>query len=439
MINNLISFTYRFLFTSRIYSILHSLKKINIEDVKTKKEHQNNKLKKVLETAIENVSYYKELNLSFDFNDFSYKEFQKIPVLTKEMVRQRGKELINPNYSKIKEVRKNTSGGSTGEPLEFYQTKDQGNSGGANYFYALFLNDVEFYEKSTDLWGAERDMHKTKRKFNIRTIIYNNITLNTFVLNDNIIESYIKILNKRKPVFIKAYVHSIYDMAKYINGRSIKINFKPTIHCTTGPLYPEMRAEISKAFNNAYVYNFYGSREVSAIATEVKGLQDMYVMFDNVFVEILDEGNNPVKKGEEGEIVITTLNNHYMPLLRYKIGDRAIKGDDLDFGVLKMENVVGRTLGVIYREDGMKLDGQFFTTLFFNKKGIKSFQLVQKTISNINLYIVKNDGFDTKELEGIIQRIKQELPNSKVQTLFVDKINLTSTGKIMYVYSEIEK
>src|SRR5690606_32313812 len=103
----------------------------------------------------------------------------------------------------------------------------------------------------------------------------------------------------------------------------------------------EMRAEISKAFNNAYVYNFYGSREVSAIATEVKGLQDMYVMFDNVFVEILDEGNNPVKKGEEGEIVITTLNNHYMPLLRYKIGDRAIKGDDLDFGVLKMENVVG--------------------------------------------------------------------------------------------------
>src|SRR5690606_29766283 len=152
-----------------------------------------------------------------------------------------------------------------------------------------------------------------------------------------------------------------------------------------GPLYPEMRQEISKAFNSAYVYNFYGSREVSAIATEVKGLQGMYVMFDNVLVEILDNENNPVKRGEEGEIVITTLNNYYMPLLRYKIGDRAIKGDDLEWGVLQMEKVIGRTLGVIYRNDGPKIDGQFFTTLFFNKKGIKSFQLVQKSISDLNL------------------------------------------------------
>ncbi|KXO00966.1 hypothetical protein LS48_00345 [Aequorivita aquimaris] len=439
MINNLISFTYKFIFTPKIYWSLQVLKKLNIQDVETKRVHQLDKLKKVLKTAFEQVPYYKNMNVSIDPNNFSYKDLQKIPVLTKDIIRTKSNELFNDSYSKMQKVRKNTSGGSTGEPLEFYQTKDQGICGTVNYFYALHLNGINFYDKSADLWGAERDMYNSNNQFNIKSLIHNKTTLNTFVLNDSIIAYYVKILNKKKPLFIKAYVHSLYDIAKYINKNSIKINFKPTIHCTTGPLYPEMRKEISKAFNFAYVYNFYGSREVSAIATEVKGLQGMYVMFDNVFVEILDDDNNPVKKGEEGEIVITTLNNFYMPLLRYKIGDRAVKGDDMEWGVLKMEKVIGRTLGVIYRNDGTKIDGQFFTTLFFNKKGIKSFQLIQKSISVLNLYIVKNKDYEESELESILKKINKELPHSQIHVIFADKINLTRTGKIMYVYSEIEK
>jgi phenylacetate-CoA ligase len=144
-----------------------------------------------------------------------------------------------------------------------------------------------------------------------------------------------------------------------------------------------------------------------------------------------------VKQGEEGEIVVTTLNNFYMPLLRYKIGDRAVKGDDLEFGTLKLESVVGRTIGVIHKEDGSRIDGQFFTTLFFNKEGIKNFQLVQKTISDLQLKIVKSEKFEQEELSSILNRIKEELINTKIDVVFCDKIDLTSTGKIMYVYSEI--
>jgi phenylacetate-CoA ligase len=439
MINNFIAIIYRYLFTPTIFKSLQELRSFDIENKKDKTNHQLNKLRNILKSAIEGVPYYRNMNLSLDNDKFIYKEFQKIPILTKDIIRTKSNELFNDSYSKMEKVRKNTSGGSTGEPLEFYQTKDQGICGTVNYFYALHLNGINFYDKSVDLWGAERDMYNSNNQFNIKSLIHNKTTLNTFVLNDTIIADYIKILNKKKPLFIKAYVHSLYDIAKYINKNSIKINFKPTIHCTTGPLYPEMRKEISNAFNFAYVYNFYGSREVSAIATEVKGLQGMYVMFDNVFVEILDDNNNPVKRGEEGEIVITTLNNFYMPLLRYKIGDRAVKGDDMEWGALKMEKVIGRTLGVIYRNDGTKIDGQFFTTLFFNKKGIKSFQLIQKSISVLNLYIVKNKDYEESELESILKNINKELPHSQIHLIFTDKINLTRTGKIMYVYSEIEK
>lgn len=435
MIRNIITFTYYSICHRKMISLFNNLKKR--QPIKTQENlvYQKNKISNILSIATENIEYYKGLGIHT--KDFSYSDFKKIPILTKEIIRHHSDVLVNPNYQRLNEVLKNTSGGSTGEPITFFVTKEQDPHGYANYYLALHQNGVNIYDASVDLWGAERDMHNTDSKFDLSSFLYNKTTLNTFVLSDEIIKTYIIRLNKIKPKFIKAYVHSIYEISKFINKNNITINFTPTIHCTTGPLYPEMKSEIIKAFNDARVYNYYGSREVSAIATEIKDQEGLFVLYDNVFVEILDKDNQPVKKGEEGEVVITTLNNFYMPLLRYKIGDRAIKGDDLEFGTLKFDAVVGRTLGVIHKKDGTKIDGQFFTSLFFYKNGIKNFQLIQKTISDLELRIVKSDSYKQEELDSIIRKIESELVDVKIKIIFCEKIDLTATGKKMYVYSEI--
>lgn len=438
MIESIIPFLYKSLFHRSTMRIFNTLRKRDISNEYENLAYQKDKLSLVLNITLDKVPYYKNLHINIDANNFLYSDFQQIPILTKDIIREKGDLLINHEYIKVEEVYKNTSGGSTGEPVTFFQTKSQSQHGSGNYFLALNYNGVNINEKSVDLWGAERDMHNLNKGLNIRNILHNKKTLNTFVMSEPIMSEYIKQLNSIKPKFIKAYVHSIYDLSKFINKNKIKIDFAPVIHCTTGPLYPEMRAEIKKAFNNAHVYNFYGSREVSAIAAEAIGKDGLFVLYDNVFIEILDEDNKPVQKGEEGEIVVTTLNNFYMPLLRYKIGDRAIKGDDLEFGTLKLDSVIGRTLGVIHKKDGTKIDGQFFTTLFFSKNGIKNFQLIQKTIYDLQLNIVKSDSYNQSELDSILKRIKAELGEVKINVVFCDKINLTSTGKIMYVYSEIE-
>ncbi|NKI25224.1 phenylacetate--CoA ligase family protein [Arenibacter sp. 6A1] len=435
MIRKLIAFAYKEVFYSKRIALLNILKKRDFSNIEENQKYQMNKLSSVLDVAFSNIEYYKKFK--FNTTDFSYSDFKKIPILTKEIIRTQTDNLINPSFAKLIEISKNSSGGSTGEPVTFFQTKDQKQHGIVNYFLALNSNAVNINDRSVYLWGALQDMHNTDTVFNIRSILHNNTTLNTFVLSDNIMKTYIRRLNKIKPKFIKAYVHSIYDLSKFINKNNIKINFKPVIQCTTGPLYPEMRAEIEKAFNQAHLFNFYGSREVSAIATEITGNSDMHILYDNVLIEVLDEKGESVKKGEEGEIVVTTLNNFYMPLIRYKIGDRAVKGDNLEFGTLKLKSVVGRTLGVIHRNDGSKIDGQFFTTLFFNKKGIKSFQLIQKTISKLELKIIKTESFKKEELNTILLRIEKELPDVEIDVTYCDKINLTSTGKIMYVYSRL--
>lgn len=432
-----IVFLYKNIFNSNQIKVYRQLKSGDICDFELNQEIQQRKLGKVLETAFKNIAYYKELS-SINLSQLSYSEFQKIPLMSKDIIRENPESLLNLNYKKTSKIYKNSSGGSTGEPLEIYQTIDQMNNGIGSYLYSMYLNKVNIYESSVHLWGALRDMHKTNSRFSLKTFIKNERVLNTFILSDLIIDNYIKTLNRIKPKYIKAYVHSIYAISKYINENKIKIKFTPVIQTTTGPLYPEMRSAINKAFNNAHIYNFYGSREVSAIATEKHNTKGLYVFHNNVFVEILDDNDVAVGIGQEGNIVITTLNNFYMPLIRYKIGDRGIKGDDLDFGTLKLNKVTGRTLGVVHKKDKSKVDGQFFTSLFFNKDGIKNFQIVQKSIDIIELNIVKSNKFSQSQLNEIIDKIKNELGEIKINIEFKDKIDLTATGKIMYVYSELE-
>ncbi len=404
------------------------------------KKHQLKKLSNILIKAKSNIPYYKE-NLE-DIDVLDYNSFQRIPFLTKPLIRQNLNGLQSSDPERFKKIYKNSSGGSTGEPVTFYQTEEYSNRARASAYFANLLNGVTPYDKKIVFWGAVRDMHHPEKRSLIRRLkdyIGNQRMLNTFVMDNNIMQKYIDILNDYKPTFIKAYVHSIYELAKFINKNNIKISFTPVIQTTTGPLYPEMRSEIKKAFNNCHVFNYYGSREVSSIASEVKGKDGLQVMYDNIFVEILDENGKQVKKGEEGEIVVTTLNNEYMPLIRFKIGDRGVKGDDEEFGTLVINSVLGRTLGVIYREDGSYIDGQYFVTLFFNNTGIERFQLVQNNLKTLELKIVKSPTFNQNSLDEIVMKIKQELPDVKVNINYVNSIDPASTGKIMYVYSELTK
>lgn len=437
--NYIITWIFRNLFQrNQLKNFNHLVALGNLTD-EEKKSYQLEKLIDLLKEAKSNVPYYKDVLKDIDLEEFSYSDYQKVRLLNKKDIRENSVSLCNVQKSKFKNIIKNSSGGSTGEPVVFYQTQEQKNSGGSNYYYANFLNGVSPYDNSVIFWGALRDMYgPTDKGISVKLKEYLNgtVLLNTFVMSDVIMAEYVEVLRKEKPVFIKAYVHSLFEISKFVNKNKIQFDFTPIIQTTTGPLYDEIKIEIKKAFNNAHVFNFYGSREVSAIASQGKDESSLGVLFDNVFVEVLDLNGNPVNRGEEGEVVVTTLKNKYMPLIRYRIGDRAIKGDSFG-GTLNLDSVLGRTLGVIYKGDGSYIDGQFFTSLFFNIKGIIQFQLIQKSIELLHLKVVKNEFLDQIEFAELIAKIKRELPSSDLEIFFLENIELSATGKIMYVYSDL--
>jgi phenylacetate-CoA ligase len=71
-------------------------------------------------------------------------------------------------------------------------------------------------------------------------------------------------------------------------------------------------------------YNSYGLSEMCGpgVAFECTYQNGLHLWEDEFYMEIIDpETGNVLLEGEEGELVLTTLNRKAMPLLRYKTGD----------------------------------------------------------------------------------------------------------------------
>ena len=92
------------------------------------------------------------------------------------------------------------------------------------------------------------------------------------------------------------------------------------IELTGEMLLPEIKNTIKNNFG-VPVYNLYGMQEFNTIAYE-DHTGEMKCLNKNVFVEILDDNNNPCTNETEGNIVVTSLKNSYMPLVRYLTLDR---------------------------------------------------------------------------------------------------------------------
>lgn len=69
------------------------------------------------------------------------------------------------------------------------------------------------------------------------------------------------------------------------------------------------------------LYSTYASTEMASAFTECKAGNGGHHHPELIIAEFLDDQENPVKEGEAGELVFTTLGVEGMPLLRFKSGD----------------------------------------------------------------------------------------------------------------------
>jgi phenylacetate-CoA ligase len=208
-------------------------------------------------------------------------------------------------------------------------------------------------------------------------------------------------------------------------------------------LYPFMREKIQTVFQ-CKVFNRYGSREVGDIACERPGYEGLRIAPWGNYVEIVDNEGNPVPDGTEGNILVTSLTNFAMPLIRYQIGDRGVLSARKNsaqggYGQV-LERVLGRTVDTFKTKNGTLIDGEYFTHLLYFRDWVWRFQVVQESHSSIVFKIVKSElDYQQAELEEITTKAKLIMGDDcTVAFEFVDEILSGDSGKYRYTISEIQ-
>lgn len=435
---------------SEIPEMLKFIKSIEYKSKEEIKAVQMDKLKTLLLHAHKNVPYYnKKLEESGVVinGTINLDNFNKIPLLTKEIIRKEGKDLISRDSDRRKTY-KNTSGGSTGEPVEFIQDKHYDEW---NIATKIFFNQMlgkEPGEKEIKFWGSDRDiiMGNLTLKDRLMNYLYNRKFFNSYDLNEKSIEELIKLNNKFKPLCYWSYVEGAFEFSKVVNNKMVKLFSPKFIITTIGPLYDNIINEIENAFK-CPVYNQYGSREVGAIACQCKEQKHLHTFPWFNIVEVLDENNRNVEPGEEGKIIVTNLANYSMPLIRYDIGDVAIPARDIRCGCgrnfYSFENVIGRTLGYFKKRDGSLAHSHFIVQSIFFKNWIKRFQIIQEDYDLILVNIEPQAHINTTEHGNDITEIEERIKlimgrDAIVKIKFVNLIKPTSSGKYLYTVSRVK-
>ncbi len=407
---------------------------------------QEKELKDLLLHAYNNVPYYKEVFDSIELiqdGEVDLSRFSDIPILNKEIIREQKEQL----YSKDKETRKwykNTSGGSTGVPVEFIQDMTYRDKSWANKILYNRMLGKDEGQREVKLWGSERDIFQGSEslKARIQNWIYNRMLLNSFKMSEKQMGEYVKKINEFKPVSIWAYVDSAYELARYIEKNKLKVHSPTAILVTAGTVYPKIKKYISEVFQ-APVYNQYGSREAGDMACECPEQNGLHVYEYLYKFEILDQKLQPCPPGEVGEIYVTLLMNYSMPLIRYKIGDTASwTGEEscaCGRNLPLINDVHGRVTDHFKLEDGTLIHGEYFTHLFYFRPWIKKFQVVQEKYNVVHCYVVVQGEEDKKDTQDIIDKIQLVMGDAcTVEIKRVEDIPPSKSGKYLYTKSNVE-
>jgi len=415
-------------------------------DAETVEYRQHQLLEKVLSEAVDSVPYYQN---TFEKHGFDLQSkvttntIEQLPILTKSDLQKNFDALQHDSLNQFLWYT-NRSGGSTGEPTKFVQCESYQYW---SYAMATYLNELAYYRDGyprVRLWGSERDVFDTEQSLRskIGNFLRNETILDAFVMSSSDLDRYVNTINKKKPVQIFTYVDAINELSRHISQNNISVHSPRSIMTTGGTLHPHIRNNVHDAFETE-VFNRYGCREAGDIACECAAHDGLHVTAPLNYVEIVDDDGNQVQEGEEGRILVTTLRNPAMPLIRYDTGDIGVKGGrECSCGLSwpKLKTVSGRASDMIQTEQGLVSPVSFIHSLgvLLEDDSIKRYQIIQREIDEFVVKIVTSDDNCNIRSEEIKNLFKQILGDgTQVAVQIVDGIQPDPSGKYRYLKSEI--
>ena len=387
----------------KIHSKLNQLNRFYSKNYSERKEIILNKLSFTLKYAYENIPYYYDLaeqnNLKEIFLNFKMQNLKDIPPIDKNTLKKNKKYLLRPDASE--NIKYCYTNGSTGGRVSVAYDKEAIDWSSAVMIFCRNLYGHKLTNKEVHLSTDTRSNIRIDQINQFAKEVVNNRS-NIFIsdFNQESIINYLDKLSAKK-------TNLLHGMPSQINGLTTNISkgfHVPLVETSGEILRSQQRSNIENFFSTK-VIDRYGLAESGIVAYQMPKQDNLSIIDFHSFVEVEDNG----------EIVVTNLNNKIMPLIRYKTGDFC-KSEGFINGFHQIKIKEGRE-HLLANYDGKKINTASIEDVIFTFEEVRDlqFQLTQK-----------------REIANILIEIDKEISSEEVQ----QKINLftgTDLGKLIKI------
>lgn len=408
------------------------------------RDHQWASLKQLVGYAFENCPYYARTYRAAGISPADLRgpdDIRLLPTITKEEIQEHRDEFVSKRATRERLI-PDMTGGSTGSPLRFYYDHDRLDSRAAATIRHNRWAGWDIGDRAAILWGAPRDTKTSGRtRDRIRSwILERRIILDASSLDEAAMFEFARELVRYQPKILLAYANTLALFARYLEDEKIATIVPRGIVCSAEVLTEENRARIERVFRSR-VYNRYGSREFAVIASECDSHVGMHINAENLLLEVLVDGNPSI--GDTGEIVVTDIKNHAMPMIRYRTKDVGLlrrEACTCSRGLPLLELSGGRETDFLIATNGKKVSGIVLATyVITNIPGVRQVQFVQDEPGAVTVHLVKGQAWQPDTESRLIRRIREFLgADVATNTVFRDHIPLTPSGKYRFSVSNIK-
>ena len=405
-------------------------------------------VRKIVYRAVNEVPYYRKryADIGWDSNNdvFSYEDFLNFPKVEKESLRDNITEFLNPNYTG--RITLGRTSGSTGQSLTLYYDRENESYSEAGRWRAKNWWGIKPGSPHVTLWGRPFTGYKDRFSQKTKSYLMNNLLFSAFDLNKKTLQRIWDKIFRFRPNIIYGYPSAIFQLALYIKENKIDASsLKLKVIMTTAEtITTQQRSLIEDAFC-CRTANEYGCSETGGFVYECPQ-GNWHISSEMTFIEVLDRNGKPQPPGQPGEIVITHLRNNYMPLIRYRVGDKGTLlsgtcGCGRSLPLMKV--TVAKESDIVKLANQKTYSSEIFDyiNLAVLKKfpnSILQFRVIQNTLANFEVEYINGSDLCEHGKKLFEQIMKQELGKDiHVNFKEVKIIEREPSGKLRYFISNI--
>ena len=365
-------------------------------------------------------------------------DLPKLPILTKDTLRERAGEL---RFRGDIPVETTTTGGTTGNPIKVVRDLAGSVWQRACYWRGFGWGGLRLGDPFVQLFGGTLGVASRRRLDRAKNWFSGKHFLPAFELGPHNAGQYLDAVRASGARFLVGYGSAAYILASHAERSGARIELDG-VFPTAELLLDSWRETIARVFTPR-VLPYYGCGEIQSLGYSCPEAEaPVYHTCDEHSVIEVEGPDGGASLVGEGPFLVTDLDNHALPMIRYRNGDAgalAPPGCACGRSLGRITRVDGRVNDVLYTTSGAAISGVIGTHTFKMVDGVEQFQIVQRRRGQVTIDIVRQAGYAPAIEEPKIDRIfRQHLGrDAEIEIRYVESIPRTAAGKARFMINEV--